>query len=120
MAITIAASQLHTATAEPQWPDDVAQRLTLELGMFAVLFPHSLHAYNGQIQFVQYCLLQAGQFFSPFTLNPVYMLTMYAVRQVSTLPMLRLSQKQKATGQQMVWLSCCLHQHQHVHLLIGA
>lgn len=46
--------------------------------------------------------------------------SMYAVRQVSTLPMLRLSQKQKATGQQMVWLSCCLHQHQHVHLLIGA
>ena len=83
VAINIAASQPHTASAEPCWPDDVATRLTLELGMFAVFFPQGKHAYDGQIQFVNYCLLRASQFFSPFTLHPLYLLTMYAIRQVS-------------------------------------
>ena len=51
--------------------------------MFAVFFPQGQHAYDGNIQFVNYCLLRASQFFSPFTLHPVYLLIMYAVRQVS-------------------------------------
>lgn len=83
VTVNNAVSHLYTATAEPCWPDNVPMRLTLELGMSAVLFPHTKHTYDGQMQFVYYCLLRAGQFFSPFTLNPMYLLTMNAVRQVS-------------------------------------
>ena len=79
---SLSEAQPHTATVEPCWPDNVAARLTLELGMFAVFFPQGQHAYDGRIQFVNYCLLRASRFFSLLTLHPVYMLTMYAVRHV--------------------------------------
>ena len=44
--------------------------------------PQDKHAYDGRIQITN-CLLRASQFFFPIMLHPVYLLTMYAVRQVS-------------------------------------
>lgn len=69
-----------------------ATKLTLESGLFPCLFPTCTGCYDGAMQFTAYCKMRMEQAFSPFTLDPVYVLVMYQVRQAKVL--LRYCQKE--------------------------
>jgi hypothetical protein len=59
--------------------------ITLETSLCPFLFPFGTGYYDGRISFLSYLKMRTNTLFSPFTLNKVYLLTMYQIRQAVVL-----------------------------------
>lgn len=55
--------------------------ITLETSLCPYLFPFGSGFHNESMKFLDYLKMRTGALFSPFSLNKVYLLTMYQLRQ---------------------------------------
>jgi hypothetical protein len=65
--------------------EDFLSSITLETSLCPYLFPFETGFYDGTLPFIGYLKMRTSTLFSPFTLNKVYLLTMYQIRQAVVL-----------------------------------